>query len=141
MSRLRWMFVALALATLGLGVGCGSSTDPIESPLFFSGEIGFQGSEFHNFMVVKTGTVRVEMTRLQQKVAEGEEPLGVDLTIGMGVGRPAGDQCSTRSSLPVQEGGVIVLGLSSAEYCVRVFDGGTLFDGFIAEYTVSVSPG
>ena len=135
------VLVAVALMALGTLVGCGSSTEPIESPLSFSGEVGFQGSQSHDFTVVSTGTIRVDMVRLQGRFIDGGAPLGLDLTIGLGIGRPSGTECATRYSVPVQQGGSVVLGLTGADFCVLVFDGGTLIEGVVAEYTVSVSPG
>jgi hypothetical protein len=40
----------------------------------------------------------------------------------------------------VREGDVAVLSLSGADFCVRVFDSGTLFLDQAVEYRVSVSP-
>lgn len=131
-----------ALAAWALLAGCsGSSTAPIEAPQAFQGELAFEGSEFHNFTVVSDGTLRIELTRLQEKVAEGAEPLGVPLTIGLGLGRPAGEQCSTRYSVRATEGDILVVGLTGAEFCVLVFDAGLFFPDLVAEYTVSVTAG
>lgn len=139
---MRRQLAALLLVALGAVAGCdGSSTDPIEAPLFFEGELVFLGSQFHNFTVVSTGTIRIEMVRLQEKVAEGAEPLGLDLSVGLGLGRPAEGQCATRYSVRAGEGDLVVLGLTGAEFCVLVFDTGTLLPDQVAEYTVSVSAG
>lgn len=133
---------ALLFAALGVLSSCdGSSTDPIEVPLVFVGEVAFQSTEFHAFTVVSTGTIRIELVRLQEKVAEGAEPLGLDLAVGLGVGRPSGEQCSTTFSVLATEGDLVVLGLPGAEFCVSVFDNGSFLPGQVAEYTVSVSTG
>ena len=130
------------LTAFGFLAGCsGSSTEPIAVPLVFEGEVAFQGSEFHNFTVVSTGTVRVELVRLQEKVADGAEPLGLSLSIGLGLGRPAADQCATRYSLQASEGELAVFGLTGAEFCVLLFDAGSLLPDQVVEYTVSVSSG
>lgn len=129
------------LAALGLLAGCGSSTDPIDAPIFFEGEVAFQGRNSHEFMIENDGTIRVEMVRLQEKVVEGQEPFGLDLSIGLGIGRPVADDCATRYSVRLGEGGLVLLGLTPADFCIAVFDGGTLFEGLVAEYTVSVSAG
>ncbi len=132
----------LPMVALGLLVGCGgSSTEPIETPLFFEGELASGGSAFHNFTVVSTGTVRIVVVRLQEKVAEGAEPLGLNLSIGLGLGRPLADVCATRYSVQASEGALAVFGLTGAEFCVRLFDNGSLLPGQIIEYTVSVSAG
>ena len=142
---MRRFFPALFVLTLtafGFMAGCsGSSTEPIEVPLVFEGEIAFQGRKFHNFTVVSTGTVRIELVRLQEKVADGAEPLGLNLSIGLGLGRPTADQCPTRYSVQASEGELAVFELSGAEFCVLLFDAGSLLPGQVVEYTVLVSSG
>lgn len=139
---MRNRLAALLLVALVVLTGCdGSSTDPIEAPLFFEGELAFLGSEFHNFTVVSTGTIRIEVVRLQEKVPEGAEPQGLGLSIGLGLGRPAEGRCATRYSVLASEGDLVVLGLTGAEFCILVFDTGSLLPDQIAEYTVSVSAG
>lgn len=129
----------LALSTL---LGCNSSsTDPIDAPLFFEGEVVAGGGQAHNFTVQNDGTLRIEMIRLQEKVEEGAMPLGLDLRIGLGVGRPSGGECLTRYSVLIEEGGLVVLGLPGADFCLRVFDSGTLLQGVTVEYTLSVRAG
>ncbi|MCP4202792.1 MAG: hypothetical protein GY769_12770 [bacterium] len=132
---------ALLLLALGALVGCGSSTEPLETPLVFEGELAFQGSEFHNFTVVAEGTIRIEVVRLQQKAVEGEGPVGFDLPVGVGLGRPAEDQCQARTSDRANEGDLLVFGLPGAEFCVLVFDVGTLLPDQVVEYALSVSAG
>lgn len=142
MSRSFPALLAGGLLLLSALAGCnGSSTDPVDAPLFFTGEVSFGGGSTHNFVVVSEGLLRFEMIRLQRKVAEGEPPAEGGLSIGLGVGRPANDACSTRYSVLIQEGGVAVLSLPDGDFCVRIFDSGTLFLDQVAEYELSVSPG
>jgi hypothetical protein len=136
-NRIPALFFLLVLAGLS---GCdGSSTDPIETPLIFEGEVAFQGTEFHTFTVINSGLLRIELPRLREKVVEGMEPLGLDLTIGLGLGRPVEDECATRYSVRAREGDTLLLSLSGAEFCVSIFDPGTLLADQVAEYTISVS--
>ena len=67
--------------------------------------------------------------------------LGIDLAVGLGLGRPVGELCSTRYSVLAREGDLAVFGLPGADFCVQVFDSGTLFGEVVVEYTVSVSAG
>lgn len=141
MTRLFPVPVVLALTVFLALAGCtSSSTEPIAMPLFFEGEVISLGSSIHNFTVVSEGLLRFEVIRLQEKVAEGEPPSERELSIGLGVGRPANGACATRYSVLVREGDVAVLSLAGAEFCVRMFDSGTLLLDQVAEYELSVSP-
>lgn len=141
MRRFSPILSASSLMACLVLAGCNSSsTEPIAAPLFFEGQVAFMGSSVHNFTVVSEGLLRFEMIRLQEVVAEGEEPSGLDVAIGLGIGRPANGACATRYSVLVREGDVAVLSLAGAEFCVRVFDSGTLFPDQAVEYRVSVSP-
>ena len=137
--RLSRLLVIPALA-LGLASCGGSSTDPIDAPQIFEGELAFMGTAFHTLTVANSGFLRVEIPRLQEKVAPDAQPLGLDLTLGLGVGRPAEDQCATRYSVRVTEGAVVVLSLSNDDFCLSLFDVGFLTPDLIVEYTVSVTP-
>lgn len=142
MTRSLPALLACALLLSSAVAGCnGSSTDPIDAPLFFAGEVAFMGSSKHDFAVASEGLLRFEMIRLQRKVAEGEPPAETGLSMGLGVGRPANDECISRYSVLIQEGGVAVLSLAEGNFCFRVFDTGTLFVDQVAEYQMSVSPG
>ena len=130
------------MAVVGLLSGCDvSSTAPLAEPVFFDGEIAAGGRNSHTFTLVSTGTIRIQMLKLQEKPIEGIEPSGLDLAVGLGLGRPTGDVCATRYSVLVDEGDIAVFGLEGADFCIQVFDNGTIFGDVIAEYTVSISPG
>ena len=134
--------LASILVVVGFLAGCGSSsTEPLDGPLFFVGEIAAQGSEFHTFTVVSRGIIRVQVVRLAEKVAEGTEPLGFALTVGLALGRPIDGECVARYSVRATEGTLEVFELNGAEFCLRVFDSGLLLADQVAEYTVSVSAG
>ncbi len=140
MRRRPSKLLVIPIVALGFLAGCGSSTDPIDAPQIFEGELTFEGTEFHTLTVLNSGLLRVEIPRLQEKVAPDAEPLGLALTVGLGVGRPAEGLCATRYSVRVTEGAVVVLSLSNDDFCLSVFDVGLLLPDLIAEYTLSVTP-
>lgn len=137
---MRRLSSAFLVTALGFLAACdGGTTDPVASPLVFEGELAAQGSESHTFTVLSGGLLQIDVPRLQEKVGEGEEPLGLFVTVGLGVGRPLEGQCSTRYSVRANEGDRLVFSLSGAEFCISIFDIGVLLTDQVIEYTVSVS--
>lgn len=130
----------LLLVVASLGLACDSSTSPIQDPLVFESEIGADGRNIHPVVLSDSGTVHVQFTRLDEKPVEGVEPADTEWVLGVGVGRPAEDQCSPTYSVSARVGDLVVLGLNQADYCFLVFDTGFLPDETIIEYTLTISP-
>ena len=123
-----------------LGLGCGSSTSPLMDPITFEGEIAVAGRQIHPLVLTASGTIRIEFTRLEEKPVEGVEPTDTNWVLGVGVGRPIGEECSTRYSIRASVGQLLVVGLDEGEYCLLVFDAGFVPADTVIEYTVMVSP-
>lgn len=134
--RRRWP-IASALSLVLMGAGCGKKTSPtaptttdtttttIAEPSIvevFNGRIVAGGSAFYAFTVNANGTVNVTLAALS----------GVNVPstvwLGLGLGTPSAEDCSTSTTVNTQTGSAAQLTGTYAPgvYCVRVFDIGNL---------------
>lgn len=132
----RWPAVALALALAVASGACdrGSSTtaptdtttvttvaDPAITEVF-NGRVVAGGAAFYSFSVTSNGTVNLTLAAVTG--------LGVPSTVwlGLGIGTPNGEDCSTTTSLSAQAASVpqITGTYAPGVYCVRVYDVGNL---------------
>ena len=151
MKRMRPTTAAL-WAILGVLAACGacthnstvepssstsSATTPPAAPTVtevFSSTLPVGGFKFYTFNIASSGTVNVTLNSVSG--------VGVPTTvqIGLGVGQPAGTDCSTSQTATAsssfaapQVTGTFGPGL----FCVRVFDVGNLFNP--ANFTVTIA--
>ena len=135
-----WTRALIALALLGAAAavtlaGCddGGSTptspttptptvaEPTTSELF-AGRVDAGGSSFYSFSVVENGTVNVTLA------AVGGANVPSTVWLGLGLGTPSGEDCSTTSAVNTAAGTSVHLTNTFAPgvYCVRVWDIGNL---------------
>jgi hypothetical protein len=136
-----WTREILALALLGAAsavtfAGCddGSSstatsptttTPTVAEPTtneLFAGRVDAGGSSFYSFSVVENGTVNVTLA------AVGGANVPSTVWLGLGLGTPSGEDCSTTSAVNTAAGTSVHLTstLAPGVYCVRVWDIGNL---------------
>jgi len=128
-----------ALLTLALlsvvGIGCKSPAPP--SPVLatetFTGTLAPTASAFHGFSV-KYAFSATDLSVTINSLA----PLS-GITIGIGFGQPSGTTCSIVISQPVAPIGQELFangGASAGNYCVQIFDNGTLTENVTYSLTV-----
>jgi hypothetical protein len=89
----------------------------------FAGTVPVGGSAFYSFNIAVNGTVNVTLNSV------GGVSVPSTVQLGMGIGTPAGTDCSTTTAVTAAAGtapqltGVFGPGL----FCVRVYDVGNLF--------------
>jgi len=118
--------VALALLMLPLLLACGGSpTEIVDGPLVFEGVVADEGSVLHSLRVTRRGGVRIEFVSL---VAEPPVEEGIIPSLGFALGQldDASGLCLASYSTGVREGTRLAIGLEEREYCLRLFDNGTL---------------
>ena len=140
-GRLRALAGVLALTFLSLAAtACDSSSGPVDDIFLLEGDLAYQGRESHNLLAMDDGIARIEVLDLQPKILDVTIPR--ILFIGLGLGRPNIDgECITSFTASAQRGSIFSIGLDEGiEYCVLLFDGGSLPEDAVIAYTVSVSP-
>ena len=134
----RRLTLLVTVAALALS-GCDTSpTEIADGPLVLEGSIAAEGSNLHSLRVTKAGGVRVEVDSL---VAD---PLldGILLpSLGFGLGDPddAGG-CRLTFTTTVNENSRLSFGLSESEYCIRIFDNGSIGEDALRIYSITVRP-
>ena len=96
--------------------------DPTVTELF-SGRINPGGFTFYSFTVAANGTVNVTLA------AVGGASVPSTVWLGLGIGTPTGEDCSTTATVNTAAGTAVQLTGTYAPgvYCVRVWDIGNLF--------------
>lgn len=130
--------VSATLTLLFFGCDSGSSSDPGSQTVVFQGELVSSGSVSHPVTVTDAGVVALEVTDLRNKLLDVTN-MNDTPRIGLGLGRPAGEECPATFRVTAVEGNRFPLGLAEAEYCVLIFDPGLPEDAVI-EYTISFVP-
>jgi hypothetical protein len=89
----------------------------------FAGTVKVGGSAFYSFNIAVNGTVNVTLNSVSG--------VGVPATVqlGMGIGTPAGTDCSTTTAVTAAAGTAVQLTgtFGPGLFCVRVYDVGNLF--------------
>ena len=123
---------AAVLAAAVLGTACGgkatapsATTPPVAAPTateVFNGTLPVGGTKFYSFTVGVNGTVNVTL------VSVGGAGVAPDVTLNLGLGRPAGTGCVTSSAVNAQAGAAAQLTgtYAPAVYCVNLADVGNL---------------
>lgn len=127
--------LALVAAALAITTACGKDDSPtsptttdtstVASPTItedFVGVLPVGGSRFYSFTIVENGTVNVTLTSV------GGTNVPSTVWLGLGVGTPAGEDCTTSSSVNTQSGSSAQVTGTYAPgiYCARVADIGNL---------------
>ena len=135
----RYAVLAMVLA---FAVSCGDDTPTLPTPTpptlvtdTFSGSIGKNGANSHNFTALSAGTVTSTLT------AVGPDAVGADgtaLVVGFGVGTWSGNACTViQSQDRAVQSAVLYSNVNvRGDLCVRVFDVGNVTDA--VDYTVTI---
>lgn len=146
----RTAFLGSLLFALVTGVGCSGETPTspttdttttttattAATPVFtedWMDTLAVGGERFYSFTVTQYGTVNVSLTSVSGQFVPGT------VTVGMGLGTPMAETCSTTSSISTQAGtGPQVTGTyNPGVYCVIVRDVGNLFSA--ARFSITVA--
>ena len=129
-----------AVAFSALVVTACDSSGPVDDTFLLQGEVSYRGTSTHELVSMDEGIARFEIVSLQPKLLDITG--GSALRIGLGLGLPGEEECETTFRSSAQAGSVFSLGLEEqTEYCVLLFDPGSLPEDALVEYMVSVSPG
>jgi hypothetical protein len=98
-----------------------TTADPVATEEFV-GTVSIGGAAFHSFTIEQNGTVRITLASVGGTNVPGS------VWLGLGIGTPAGEDCSTTTSLNTQAGsGAQISGTyAPGIYCARVYDIGNL---------------
>jgi hypothetical protein len=98
-----------------------TSTTPTTSEPF-AGSIAVGGSALYSFNIAVNGTVNVTLNRV------GGQGVPTTVQLGLGIGTPAGVDCSVTSSVTAAAGSAPQLTgtFGPGVFCVRVYDVGNL---------------
>lgn len=138
-------FCSLVLTVLVLA-GCSDATTPTSptdtttptaaSPIYseeFNDTLPVGGAAFYSFTVTQYGTVNVSLTSVSGQYVPST------VTVGLGLGKPDAETCTTSSSISTQSGaGPQLTGTyDPGVYCVKVSDVGNLFSDATFAITIA----
>lgn len=103
-----------------------TTTTTVASPTMteeFVGAVPVGGSTFYSFTVVENGTVNVTLTSV------GGVGVPATVWLGLGIGTPSGEDCSTSSTTntPAGSSPQVTGTYAPGIYCAKVLDIGNLF--------------
>jgi hypothetical protein len=106
--------------------------EPASTELF-SGRVGVGGSTFYSYNDTTNGTVNVTLA------AVGGANVPATVWLGLGIGTPSGEDCTTSSTINTAATGAVQLTGTYAPgvYCVRVWDIGNL--AAVAAFNVTIA--
>ena len=113
-----------------------STTTTVASPTateLFAGRVPVGGTAFYSFSVAENGTVNVTLADV------GGANVPSTVWLGLGIGTPAGEDCTTASTINTAAGSAVHLTGTYAPgvYCVRVWDIGNLVA--VAAFNVTIA--
>ena len=113
-----------------------TTTTTVASPTtteLFAGRVTVGGTAFYSFSVVENGTVNVSLADV------GGASVPSTVWLGLGIGTPSGEDCTTSSTVNTAAGtGVQLTGTyAPGVYCVRVWDIGNLVA--VAAFNVTIA--
>ena len=113
-----------------------STTTTVASPTtteLFAGRLSVGGATFYSFSVVENGTVNVTLADI------GGASVPSTVWLGLGIGTPNGEDCSTTATVNTASGSAVHLTATYAPgvYCVRVWDIGNLVA--VAAFNVTIA--
>jgi hypothetical protein len=132
--------IALVIGLL-LAVACSeSTTGPSEGDQVFTGQVAYQNPDlsFHTFTMTSTSIIRVDIVELLASAGDLEIPESFTVTLGFGLGRPVNDVCVPTYQTTIIEGNNFSFQLTPDEYCIVLADPGSLLEGMVVDYTVSL---
>jgi hypothetical protein len=124
----------------------GCQSDSVEfdegEMLTFEGTLeGFTQVDTYDFVVIKQGTVRIELTNLVTRIGDTGEPVE-SKGIGVAFGRPFEDSCRPTVSDVLQVTEAISVFVPEGVYCLTVFViGGVYPIGTFLDYTIELVSG
>lgn len=113
-----------------------TTTTTVASPIYseeFNDTVGVSGAAFYSFTVTQYGTVNISLTNVSGAFVPST------VTLGLGMGTPEAEGCSTTSSVSTQAGaGPQITGAyNPGVYCVKVSDVGNLYAA--AKFAVTIA--
>ena len=89
----------------------------------FTGVLPVNGAKFYSFTVSQFGTVNVTLTNVSGQFVPST------VTLGLGLGKPDGEDCTMSTSLTTKSGSTaqVTGSYEAGVYCARVYDVGNLF--------------
>jgi hypothetical protein len=113
-----------------------STTTTVASPTtteLFAGRVPVGGATFYSFSVVENGTVNVTLADV------GGFNVPSTVWLGLGIGTPAGEDCTAATTINTAAGSAVHLTGTYAPgvYCVRVWDIGNLVA--VAAFNVTIA--
>lgn len=120
---------------LALGCSGSSPTDPTQN-LVLEGDLEYQGRQFHPVTPGRDGVLRIEVAELTPLLVQVGDNTAPVLSVGVGLGRPVEEFCVVSASFALAVGGKLSFSLNDGEYCVQIFDTGTLPPDATIHYVV-----
>jgi hypothetical protein len=113
-----------------------STTTTVASPTtteLFAGRVPVGGATFYSFSVIENGTVNVTLADV------GGFNVPSTVWLGLGIGTPAGEDCTAATTINTAAGSAVHLTGTYAPgiYCVRVWDIGNLVA--VAAFNVTIA--
>jgi hypothetical protein len=117
---------------------CGSSS-PVPESIFLSGNVTYQGSQTHSLLLSDSGIVEIDVISLTPQLVDITNLPILDLFLGLGIGRLSEGNCVPTTQTAVRAGDRVVYGLSDVDYCIRLFDAGSLPEDATVRYALEIS--
>jgi hypothetical protein len=136
-SRLSILLVAILL----VAIACSdSTTGPEGGEQIFTGQVVYQSPNptYHTFTMTDTSIVRIDIVELVASTDEGILPDELTPSLGFGLGFSVDEQCRYTYRSSVVEGSDFSFQLTPALYCISLVDPGTLTEGMVVDYAVSL---
>lgn len=113
-----------------------TTTTTVASPTtteLFAGRVPVGGATFYSFSVIENGTVNVTLADV------GGFNVPSTVWLGLGIGTPAGEDCTAATTINTAAGSAVHLTGTYAPgvYCVRVWDIGNLVA--VAAFNVTIA--
>jgi hypothetical protein len=113
-----------------------TTTTTVASPTtteLFAGRVPVGGATFYSFSVIENGTVNVTLADV------GGSNVPSTVWLGLGIGTPAGEDCTAATTINTAAGSAVHLTGTYAPgvYCVRVWDIGNLVA--VAAFNVTIA--
>ena len=125
-----------------LALGCSSSTTgPEGGEQVFTGTVAYRNPAptSHTFIMTDTSIVRIQIVQLAASAGEIEIPEGYTVSLGFRLGFPVGEECRPTYQSSVIEGSDFSFQLTANEYCLALFDAGTLLEPMVVDYVMTLS--
>lgn len=116
-----------------------SSSSPVPESIFLTGDVSYQGSNWHSLPLSNSGIVEIDVLALTPQLVDITDLPSLNLFLGLGIGQPSGGDCTPTTQTAIQAGSRVVYGLSAKEYCILLYDTGALPEDAIVRYTLEVS--